>query len=98
MSVCGRAIAARQVEVEMTEAHVKRLSCLESNPEQQGKMGDLVKEEKDRSENAKTTNPLGPANNLRQSFRFGIDRCMLAELQPLLFRLISHSLPLCRSD
>jgi len=34
----------------MTEAQVKRLSSLESNPEQPGKMADLVKEEKDRPE------------------------------------------------
>ena len=45
-----RAIAALEVEVEMTEAHVKRLSTVGpklADPEQQHNMAALVKEEKD---------------------------------------------------
>jgi rubrerythrin len=48
-----RAIAALEVEVEMTEAHVKRLSTVAHNlahPEQQHAMAALVKEENDRAE------------------------------------------------
>jgi uncharacterized protein YaaN involved in tellurite resistance len=48
-----RAIAALEVEVAMTEAHVKRLSAEAPNladPEQQHAMAALVKEETDRAE------------------------------------------------
>jgi hypothetical protein len=47
------AIAALGVEVEMTEAHVRRLSTIRpelTDSEQQDKIAALVKEEKDRAE------------------------------------------------
>lgn len=48
-----RAIAALEVEVEMTEAHVKRLSTVapdSADPARQQAMAALVKEENERAE------------------------------------------------
>jgi len=84
-----RAIAALEVEVEMTEAHVKRLSTVGpklADPEQQHNMAALVKEEKD-SPHATASEEMPAAGS----------RAMMTVPLPLPPDLISKLPPSCRS-